>query len=158
MSDPVRGFSGHGKLAFFYTPVQYEELRRQESSQIETLLSAQQDDLSSGDEETTELAQDARVSFSVSVEFLGKSQGNSAQAQADIEAARQNLEARTGGRSKNRSSRNNPSAQAQGPSYFGLEDAQERQWVSTDFDQVRTCLSKHGFTLKEVFSDKTDAS
>jgi hypothetical protein len=158
MSDPARGFSGHGKLAFFYTPVQYEELRRQESSRIETLLSAQQDDISSGDEETTELARDARVSFGGSVEFLGTSQGNSAQVQADIEATRHNLEARTGGRSKNRSSRNNSSAHAQGPSYFGLEDSQERRWIFSDFDQVQTCLSKHSFTLKEVFSDKANAT
>jgi hypothetical protein len=161
MSDPARGFSGHGKLALFYTPAQYQELRRQESSRIETLLSAQHDDLSSGDEETTELAREARVSFGSSVKFAGTSQVDPAITRAaDIELARQNLEAHTGGRVKSRSSRKNllpAPADVSIPFHYGLEDSQGRRWVLTDFRQVQACLVKHGFALKEVFPSKTDA-
>jgi hypothetical protein len=71
MSDPARGFQGHGKLAFFFTNEQYQELRRKESIEMETLLSSQQDDFSEGDEEAANLAQEACVSFRNSVKILG---------------------------------------------------------------------------------------
>jgi hypothetical protein len=57
MSDLARGFHGHGKLAFFYTNNQHEELIQNENSEMATLIAAQQDDLSSGDEEAADLAQ-----------------------------------------------------------------------------------------------------
>jgi hypothetical protein len=70
MSDPARGFQGHGKLAFFYTKEQYQDLCLKESAKMETLLSSQRDDFSKGDEEAAKLAQPTCVSFGGSVKIL----------------------------------------------------------------------------------------
>jgi hypothetical protein len=132
MNDPARGFQGHGKLAFFYTPEQYQELRRKENAELATLLSAQQDNFSDGDDEAANLAHKARVSFGDSIEFLGVSDNSPVEVPAfSAETAHQNLEARTGGRTKQRKTASKQHLQpAKSPDlgYYGMEDGQEQRW------------------------------
>ncbi len=139
MRDPARGFQHHGKLAFFYTSEKYDELRQAENAEMTTLLAAQQEDVSEGDEEAAELAQEARVSFGDSVEFLAVVPPDARATPLDdaSERARASLEAQTGGHTTRRAR-----SQPQGATtktektYYGLEDTQERRWVFHDFCKV----------------------
>jgi hypothetical protein len=165
MNDPARGFQGHGKLAFFYTSEQYQELRRKENAEMVTLLSAQEDGFSEGDDEALDLAREARVSFGDSVEFLGVSHVPSTEPpvispREAVEAARRNLEARTGGRTKQRKKAQQPNSSKSTSDlrFYGLEDNTERRWVFQDFSRVRECLEDHGFHLKEVFLTSVEAT
>jgi hypothetical protein len=157
MNDPARGFQGHGKLAFFYTSEQYQELRRKENAEMRTLLAAQEDNFSDGDEEALDLAREARVSFGSSVEIL---EPPVISPTAAVEAARKNLEARTGGRTKQRKAVTPPdSTKSTNESrFYGLEDNTQRRWIFHDFSKVRECLEDYGFHLKEVFNTSLEAT
>jgi hypothetical protein len=165
MNEPARGFKGHGRLAFFYTREQYHELRLRENSEMATLLSAQNDAYSDGDDETLDLAREARVSFGDSVQVLGVSPNDDPYVRhtataVDVEATRLNLQARTGGRTKQRkgTQQPQPATASLESRFYGLEDASNRRWVFHEFDKVRECLDEHDFKLKEVFLTSTEAS
>jgi hypothetical protein len=72
MSNPQRGFKGHGKIRVYYTQDQYAELRREENTEMEVLLASQRDKISDGDEEAAELSREARVSFGGSDKVIKK--------------------------------------------------------------------------------------
>jgi hypothetical protein len=165
MNDPARGFKGHGKLAFFYTRSQYHELCLKENAKMATLLSAQDDAYSDGDNETLEVARKARVSFGDSVQVLGVSPNDptyvqNAASAVDVEAIRLNLQACTGGRTKqSKASEQPPPAQSSLESrFYGLEDNTSQRWVFHDFLRVRKCLDEHGFKLEEVFLTSKEAN
>lgn len=158
MNDPARGFQGHGKIAFFYTKDQYQELCRKEVVKMETLLSAQQDDFSEGDEEAAELAQEAHVSFGNSVEILGVIPAPRAtDPDAAAKRARLSLQAQTAGRRPHTARTSPVLANTDHVSFYGLEDPQEKRWIFHDFNKVRSCLDEHGFLLREVFPNSAAA-
>jgi hypothetical protein len=68
-----------------------------ENSKMATLISAQQDDLSSGDEEVAELAQEARVSFGGSMESVGTTSSKENRTSEEAKQICICLEAQTGG-------------------------------------------------------------
>jgi hypothetical protein len=104
------------------------------------------------------------VSFGHSVEVLGVSNNDPSlrhpATAVDIEATRLNLQARTGGRTKqNKASQQPQLAPSSSKSrFYGLEDDTNQRWVFHDFPRVRECLDEHGFKLKEVFLTSAEAS
>jgi hypothetical protein len=157
MSNPFRGFKGHGKIGIYYTKEQYSELRRQENTEMEVLVASQRDEISDGDEEAAELSREARVSFEDSDEIIEAEDSSIDQLVRTPEEIRASLEATTGGRRKTRR-KSSTSAKANEDSsdhdlYYAFIDPSGRRWILQDADQVRLCLDTNwkGLKLHKVF-------
>jgi hypothetical protein len=146
MSDPFRGFKGHGKIGVYYTKEQYADLRRQENTEMDVLVASQREEISDGDEETAEFSREARVSFGNSVEVIDIDESaanlptNTARTPEEIQAS---LEAVTGGRKKSRSEQSKLSKsdeELNSEPYYAFIDPNGRRWILQDFDQVCLCL------------------
>jgi hypothetical protein len=69
MSDPARGFTGHGRAGVFYTEAEMTARRARDAEEMANLVDAQRAEKSDGDEEAEDLAQDARTKADARVQF-----------------------------------------------------------------------------------------
>jgi hypothetical protein len=162
MSNPLRGFKGHGRIGVYYTNEQYAALRLQENTEMDVLVASQRDTVSDGDEEAAEFSREARVSFGSSVEVIdidNSSVDQPTNTARTPEELRASLEAVTGGRKKSRPKQNKNDQPSSEP-YYAFIDPNGRRWILQDFDQVRLCLDTGwgGLKLHKVFITLAEAT
>jgi hypothetical protein len=162
MSDPARGFPGHGRSGVFYTQVQMDARRARDIEEMTNLVQAQRDELSDGDDEAEDLARDARVQFNLNTQPAAATGPRTAH--ADTENLRENLRARTGGeppRSRRPTTDPGERQQQRPPtpkslSFYGLENRRGERWILTDITEVREYIEDPGISVKKIFSRKRD--
>ena len=162
MSNPFRGFKGHGKTGVYYTTEQYTELRRQENIEMDVLVASQRHETSDGEQEAEEFSRETRVSFGSGVEVIEGETSTTIPGRTP-EQIRASLEANTGGRTNSRSQQNKSSSSGKDPEsvpYYAFIDPSGRRWILQDFDQVRLCLDTNcgGLKLHKVFVTLSEAT